>query len=432
MSGRDAIKHAPLIERKGWCPGALRPMQTVDGLLVRVRPRAGLFPLASLAVLAETALQFGSGEIDLTNRANLQLRGLSEDTYADALQALARAGLLDDNARAEAVRNVVVDPLFGLDPELADLRPLAAELELRLIETTALHSLPGKFGFGFQGWASPDQQLKPDITIARAPTPGSCTVQLDGARDVATVETGGLVAVLERLALAFVRLHLADPELRRMRDAVAAKTAAHIFASAELQAKTLAVEPADSARHALPGTLGPHGQLFAVGIGLPYGRITAQELLAICNLARTLQCADVRPSSSRVLVVPVQDETSANALLAHAQRAGLIVSNDDPRLSMNACPGAPACRSGTTNTRADAQSLLDALAAVDGPHPTLHLSGCVKGCAQHSAAGLTLVAKGGSYDVVADGTADGVPLLTGIAPNALAATVRALIVERAR
>ena len=26
---------------KGWCPGALRPMQSGDGLVVRIRPRGG-------------------------------------------------------------------------------------------------------------------------------------------------------------------------------------------------------------------------------------------------------------------------------------------------------------------------------------------------------------------------------------------------------
>ena len=33
--------------RKGWCPGALRPMQSGDGLLLRVRPKAGSFSIAA-------------------------------------------------------------------------------------------------------------------------------------------------------------------------------------------------------------------------------------------------------------------------------------------------------------------------------------------------------------------------------------------------
>ncbi len=30
-------------EIKGWCPGALRPMQSGDGLVVRIRPRLTTF-----------------------------------------------------------------------------------------------------------------------------------------------------------------------------------------------------------------------------------------------------------------------------------------------------------------------------------------------------------------------------------------------------
>ena len=74
--------------RKGWCPGALRPMQSGDGLLLRVRPKAGSFSIAELEAIADAASRFGSGEIDLTNRGNLQLRGVSEETYPEALAAL--------------------------------------------------------------------------------------------------------------------------------------------------------------------------------------------------------------------------------------------------------------------------------------------------------------------------------------------------------
>ena len=53
---------------KGWCPGALRPMQSGDGLVVRIRPRSGVEP-HELRVLADAARRFGNGHIDLTRRA---------------------------------------------------------------------------------------------------------------------------------------------------------------------------------------------------------------------------------------------------------------------------------------------------------------------------------------------------------------------------
>ncbi|MEQ1672674.1 MAG: precorrin-3B synthase, partial [Hyphomicrobium sp.] len=42
-------------EIKGWCPGALRPMMSGDGLVVRVRPRAGRLTMAQALGIAQAA-----------------------------------------------------------------------------------------------------------------------------------------------------------------------------------------------------------------------------------------------------------------------------------------------------------------------------------------------------------------------------------------
>ena len=68
-------------EVKGWCPGAYKPMQSGDGLVVRVRPMAAQISAAQATGLAQAAQAHGNGFIDLTNRANLQIRGVSTDSY---------------------------------------------------------------------------------------------------------------------------------------------------------------------------------------------------------------------------------------------------------------------------------------------------------------------------------------------------------------
>ena len=72
------VNRSAAFEVKGWCPGALRPMQSGDGLIVRVRPQSATFSPDELGVLADAARHFGNGHIDLTRRANLQIRGVSE------------------------------------------------------------------------------------------------------------------------------------------------------------------------------------------------------------------------------------------------------------------------------------------------------------------------------------------------------------------
>ena len=68
-------------EIKGWCPSALRPMRSGDGLIVRVRPHGGRISSAQAKGIAELSMRHGNGLIDLTGRANLQIRGIREDSH---------------------------------------------------------------------------------------------------------------------------------------------------------------------------------------------------------------------------------------------------------------------------------------------------------------------------------------------------------------
>src|SRR6266568_5904688 len=121
---------AACIEVKGWCPGALRPMLSGDGLIVRIRPFCGAFSLEQAHGLADLARRLGNGHIDLTRRANLQLRGLVEERLPELHAALGKLGLIDPDAETEATRNLMVAPLAGLDPfEKRDVRPIARSEE---------------------------------------------------------------------------------------------------------------------------------------------------------------------------------------------------------------------------------------------------------------------------------------------------------------
>lgn len=132
--------------RKGWCPGARRPMQAKDGLLVRLRISGGIVSAATLRGLAQAGRAQGNGVFDLSARANLQMRGVRGESLPLLTETLAGLGLLDQNAAAEAVRNVMVSPLAGLDGRI-DAARAALELEAALAANTDLHALPGKFGF---------------------------------------------------------------------------------------------------------------------------------------------------------------------------------------------------------------------------------------------------------------------------------------------
>jgi precorrin-3B synthase len=150
---------------KGWCPGGVRPMPSGDGLLVRVRPWCGAFTLEQARGLADIAATLGNGHIDLTRRANLQIRGLREENLPALHEALDRLGLLED----ETARNVMVDPLAG--PEV---RALALALGRALPE-----SRPTKFGCLVDG-GGPLSISGERADIALCFTPEGVAVRVDG------------------------------------------------------------------------------------------------------------------------------------------------------------------------------------------------------------------------------------------------------------
>ena len=123
---------------RGACPALSAPMQTGDGLLVRLSPANGYFTPAALAGLAEAAFRHGNSILEVTGRGSLQIRGLEAATVAplaadiDALGIVVREGV-----------PVETGPLAGLDPhEIADPRALVDAVS-RAITTT---DLPKRLG----------------------------------------------------------------------------------------------------------------------------------------------------------------------------------------------------------------------------------------------------------------------------------------------
>lgn len=127
----------------GWCPSVLRPMALSDGLMVRIRPWMGALQPDQAAGLADLAARYGAGVIELTNRANIQVRGLSAADHAALVPALDRLGLSRVDRTPSARVNVTVDPFRapggGID-RLA--RALSTELS-----AARWAALPEKFGF---------------------------------------------------------------------------------------------------------------------------------------------------------------------------------------------------------------------------------------------------------------------------------------------
>ncbi|NED63813.1 precorrin-3B synthase, partial [Streptomyces sp. SID10244] len=110
------------------CPGVFSTHAAADGAVARVRLPGGRIRPDQLELLAQAATEHGDGYLELTARANLQLRGLTDvDAVADAV---VEAGLAPSSTH-DKVRNIEVSALTGRIGGIADVRPLADLLDDR-------------------------------------------------------------------------------------------------------------------------------------------------------------------------------------------------------------------------------------------------------------------------------------------------------------
>ncbi|QPF87244.1 precorrin-3B synthase [Bradyrhizobium genosp. L] len=377
---------------KGWCPGALRPMPSGDGLVVRIRPRGGRLDAAQAAGIADLAGRYGNGLIDLTSRANLQIRGVTDQSFPPLSDGLALLGLLDPDERTEARRNILVTP-FWADGD--DTAPLAAELELGLANFP--FDLPTKFGFAIDdGRERVLAGNSADIRIERD-RDGKLLVRADGARRGRSVTRSEAVQVALALAEWFVASDGDNGERKRM----AASLAAGTHQPKSLQGDA---EPAPQAADPVPG-------LCALGaiVGVAFGQLPYRTL---SHLAASAQALRVTPW--RMLL--------AEGLREMPRDADLITRADDPALRVVACSGAPRCGEAFADTRA----LASRLAPLIPQDARLHVSGCGKGCAHAGPADITLVATREGFELIRGGSTRDAPAMRGLTAAGLIADPAAL------
>jgi len=375
---------APKIQ--GWCPGALRPMLSGDGLVVRLRPRGGRLTQGQVTGIADLAARHGNGLIDLSTRANVQIRGVGEASHPALIDGLGALGLIDDSLAVETRRNIVVQPFWV---EGDDTRTVAAGLERALIAADA-PATPGKFGHAVDCGAGPVlSATAADIRIER--DEHGLVVRPDGAATAARATAQTAPALALELARWFLASGGAPAGRGRM--------AAHLARGAVLPDAFRAVQvgPRAAAAPPLPGPV-PPGCLVA----FEFGQMTAETLSLLAGTG------PIRVTPWRMLLI--EGRAAPPAI------PGVITGPGNPLLNVYACTGAPGCPQAHVATRDLARRLAPALP----PGGVLHVSGCTKGCAHPGAAALTLVGEpGGTLALIRDGTAADPPRRHGLNPEAL-------------
>jgi precorrin-3B synthase len=353
-------------------------MMSGDGLVVRVRPMLARLKTDQAMGLCDLAERHGSGLIDLTNRANLQLRGVRGSDHEALLKGLFDLGLLPDDPELEARRNILVAPDWQHED---DTYLIATELTKRLSE---LPSLPAKFGFVVDAGPAPVlNDASGDIRVERAAE--GLIVRADGMPLGCPTPADAVVDLLIEMAHWFARS--GGAHAKRMRRLIQSE----IFPKEWQQLPALPARATPNAGQQDQGTY----------YGTPFGQMHARDLRGLLD---TSGCPALRVTPWRLFLTEDAAPVATDAFITKA---------NDPLLRIDACTGAAGCDAGEIDTRALA------LALAGQTEGSLHISGCAKGCARPRNADLTLVGRSGKVDLVRDGKPWDDPFLTAVSPDDL-------------
>lgn len=385
-----------------FCPGILHAVPAKDGLLVRIRIPGGLIVAHQLHTIADLALEFADGTMEITSRANLQLRGIQAQHLARIAERIALAGLLPSPLH-DRVRNIATSPFAGLEPEeTIDTRPLVRALDQQLMAGEVFAQLHPKFSFGVYGGSRRYSQESDDLSLEALVLNGTPLLQLS----IGGVPSG--------FAVAYDRAVDCLLEVARMcigiaKDAAVPARAKAILALlnalkritdsvSDLLAPCPFTAEASSFIEALPGTC-PAVQPGRVNIipSVPLGRLTVEQGRHLAHTA-TQANADLRLAPWRgVLLGSVPAET-AGSIVNELRSLGLSCDGHDGFQGIAACAGITGCDAALADVRGDAASLAQRIAGrTTAAGWTVNLSGCDKQCGRRHGAAAELIAGTSGY-----------------------------------
>ena len=389
------------------CPGLLRIVQALDGGICRVKLAGGVLSSAQARAIAEAAEHCASGVLELTNRSNLQIRGVRPDQQAELIERLLAAGLGPSNPAADDVRNLLLSPAAGLDPQaLLDTRPLAAELLDLLQNTPALHGLSAKFAIQLDGGEALAMLEHPhDIWLsALSCTPARLAFGLAGCptdTPLGLVDAKQATTLIEQLLRLF--LELAGNAHSRMRQLLSVIPASQLLQQLQMRLPfAVQAAPADW-QHAPVSQRAPIGiypqqqaDLRLVAAASRLGRIDAAQLETLADLAEQYGDASLRLTPWQGLLLPNIPEQSASKVQHTLAELGLLTDAQEPLSNLIACTGSSACGKGLADSKADALRLAERLRASTA-RPQVHLSACPRSCAAAHTAPFTLLASSAGH-----------------------------------
>lgn len=420
-----------------------------ESLMLRCRIAGGALTSGQWRGLAGIAQNWGPGHIDLTTRANVQVREIMPEHAPDILMTLADLGLTSQGSGADNIRNITATPTTGFDPdELIDVLPYARAMHHYILKSRDLYGLPRKFNIaydsggrvsvcadtndiGFYAVKVTQSKIKTHQSSIGNLHPGIYfRMQLcgiTGHKQLAT-DCGVLLTPAETIpvAAALIRVFIENGD-RTNRKKARLKYLVDDWGIAKTLEETqkklafpLRYLPLDACEPSLPkskhGHLGIHPQSdgkHSIGILTPVGRVTVPQMLALADIADEFGRGELRLTVWQNLILPGIPEEKLQAALTAIQAAGLDHRNNAITGGIIACTGSRGCKYAAADTKGNAITLgghLSSAMILDQP-VNIHLTGCHHSCAQHYIGDIGLM---GTRVKVEDGsTVDGYNIVLG-------------------
>lgn len=395
MSGPACATGRPTADR---CPGVLRLHDALDGPMARIRVPGGMLTAESLTGLVWVADTFGDGNLELTSRGNVQLRGLADADPERLARTFSAYGLLPCPER-ELARTILMPTLTGLDADGSrpDVTPLVHALDAAICAAPGLDDLSGRFAFGLDDGRGEVLSLAPDLAAVAGPD-GRYTVVVAG-RPAVAVPADRVATVLVSAAAHFLAWNRhAQARYWRLEESPEAVAAV---------VDRLAGIPGATAPQALPAPAAPPSPGFVTGpdgahhlvVALPFGHGSTAQWQLLRDVAG--------PRGLRVtpwLLVVVTDVDATPDLVQMLAEHGLESSSDSRWARVSACQGGLGCGRTERQVRAEARLLVQGLT---GPEAVaarslgllgggrVHLSGCDRRCGHPRVAYRDLLAVDG-------------------------------------
>ena len=380
-----------------------------EAFMARLRIPGGVLKTFQLRELAHIARDLTTGYVQITTRANFQIRLIQPKDAPAVLQRIQHVGLHTRGAGADNIRNITANPTAGIDPhELIDVLPLCHELAQIIINDRSFYDMPRKFNIAYDGGGLIGTVEDTNDIGAKAVKVGDevlFRIAVGGATGHKTFarDIGVLVkpADINKVIAAMVRVYIAngnrgDRKKARLKHLLETWTLDQYLAETEkLLGCTLQRAPLDPAAIRYPGQGLPHSHigvypqkqpgLHYVGVAMPVGQITAKQMIRLAEIADLYGSGEIRLTVWQNLIIPNVPDAYVATVEKALKKMGFSTEQSHIRGGLIACTGNAYCKFAQADTKGHAAALADYLEKrieLDQP-VNIHLTGCPNSCAQH-------------------------------------------------